>query len=136
MIQFLNPDRLDKALVDSMNAYLVYLLARFPGAAIVVHEDFAGVGHVSDSQHYLGKAVDFHVVNVPLTEAWLGLERFPTLAGIGFYPDWKNVGFHADTRVKPYRERWMRRGAEAYVAFDKQAMALMLAIEPKIPARV
>lgn len=135
MIQFLHPDRLDKALVDGMNAYLVYLLARFKGAAVVVHEDFAGTGHVGDSQHYLGKAVDFHVVNVPLTEAWLGLERFPTLMGIGFYPDWKSVGFHADTRVKPYRDRWMRRGAEAYVAFDKQALALLIATEQKLQVK-
>lgn len=132
MINFLHPDKLDSSLVDGLNGYLAGLITRgFKNAMVVIHEDFGLAGHVSDSQHAIGRAADFHVVNVPLTDAWLELERLPNIRGIGFYPDWKNVGFHADTRLEKVRARWMRRGAESYVAFDRQAMALMLAIEPK-----
>jgi hypothetical protein len=136
VIAFRGLAHLKVPLVDGMNAYLAFLLTRFKTAAIVIHEDFAaGSGHVNDSQHYVGAAADFHVAGVPLTEAWLALERFPVFAGVGFYPDWSNPGFHADVRDKRMRERWMRRGTESYVAFDSQALALMLAIEPKLKTR-
>lgn len=131
MISFLHPERLVPQLVDAMNAFQAHLLKRWATAIVVVHEDFAGTGHVENSQHYLGRAVDFHVANVSLTDVWLELERFPALTGIGFYPDWSKPGFHADVREEPIRARWMRRGSDAYLEFNRQAMALMLAIEKR-----
>lgn len=136
MIPFLHPDRLVPELVDGMNAYVAFLAKTFTVAgktppSIVVHDDFAATGHVTDSAHYRGEAVDFDVVGVRLTDAWLALERFPAFRGVGFYPDWKRKGFHADVRKDAMRARWMRRGEGAYVAFDRQALALMLALESK-----
>jgi hypothetical protein len=110
-----------------MGEYEQYLLTRFSKAVIQVHEDWApATGHVADSQHYLGKAADFHVTGIPVVEAWLALERFPRFMGLGFYPNWKPLpGFHADVRVSvPYRQRWARYGSD-YVAFDLSSILKM-----------
>ena len=121
-MKFLNPNRLDRVLIKEMEAYADYLYVHYPGSKIVVHEDFAGDGHATDSQHYTGRACDFHVEGVSTLEAWLALERFLKFGGIGLYPDWAPVpGFHADVRDTPYRARWARRG-KLYVALDRSVL--------------
>lgn len=126
MPKFVHLDKLDIVLVEGMEAYERYLQAHFPGSSIVVHNDWATDGHIKKSEHYLGKACDFHVEGVSTWQAWLALERFPQFRGIGYYPDWKPVpGFHADTRETPYRERWVRNGA-AYDAFNNMTMQRMV----------
>ena len=122
-MKFVYPEKLNPVLVEEMTAYEKYLAQHFPGSRVVVHNDWAETGHTTDSQHYSGNAVDFHVEGVSSLNAWLALERFLRLGGIGFYPDWKPVpGFHADVRQVPYRARWARLGSK-YVAMDRAVLA-------------
>jgi hypothetical protein len=111
-VRFLNPSKVSDELVNGMEQYQLLLVSKFPSAQIVVHEDWSpGTGHVSDSQHYLGRAVDFHATGVPLVDAWLIAERIPSFKGIGVYPDWNSPGLHCDVRNNTtYRARWWRDG--------------------------
>lgn len=123
-MNFIHREKLDSTLIDSMEAYEKFLTQHYPGSRIVVHNDFAEAGHANDSQHYMGRAVDFHVEGCAWPEAWLALERFTSITGIGFYPYWKYngksmPGFHADTRSPvPYRARWVRNEAGGYIGFN------------------
>lgn len=121
-MKFLHPDKIDPALQAAMEEYERFILSAWPRARIVVHSDWnepGGGGHVTKSEHYVGKAVDFHVEGGPsVVEAWLALERFPALMGIGVYPHWNTPGFHADVRTTAYRQRWARGANDQYLAFD------------------
>lgn len=94
------------------------------GHPIIIHCGYEASGHATKSQHYLGKAVDLHIKNMPLLEQWILAERFPW-TGIGLYTDWSNPGLHLDVRdLTDYEQgaRWSRRyldGSAKYVALDK-----------------
>ena len=120
-MKWLHTDKVVPELVSEMTAYESYIKTRWPSASIHVNADYAEDGHVADSEHYTGRAVDFTVPGVPLWEAWLALERF-AFKGIGFYPHWNTPGFHADVRVAPFRARWMRDVGGQYVAFGAETL--------------
>jgi hypothetical protein len=132
-MKFIHPEKLDVRLIDGMEAYERYLQRHFPKAEVIVHNDWAEKGHTENSRHYLGEAVDFHVVGVSALEAFLALERFTVFGGVGYYPEWRPVaGFHADVRDPiPYRARWARvtnaAGKQEYVALDRKIVEGMTA---------
>jgi hypothetical protein len=77
----------------------------------IIHCCWADSGHSSNSQHYLGNAVDFHVegcnpfIAVGLIEEALAELQAAEHCGLGLYPDWRPVpGFHFDVRGE--RARW------------------------------
>jgi len=107
VISWIYKDRLVPALISEMELLDVYCKARWSESQIHVNADWADSGHVSDSQHYTGRAVDFVLQGVPFIEGWLALERF-AFKGIGLYPYWNTPGYHADVRIAPYRARWIR----------------------------
>lgn len=99
---------------------------------ILVAWDPPGSGHVEDSAHPEGLAVDFYVPGLALVEQYLWAERFPFL-GLGFYPWWRKLvapgvyeripGLHADIRAKPEHphlgRRWWRTQTGEYQALDR-----------------
>ena len=96
---------------EKMNPNLMFMLDRFrrelpKGLWIKVHCGFDTMGHSENSQHYLGNAVDFHVVGCHILEAESHLHKFLKsndlfdYVGLGIYPDWNNPGFHIDVRGK------------------------------------
>lgn len=84
-------------------------LREFISHPIIIHCGYSERGHTENSQHYLGKAVDFHVNGVSLINQYLAAERF-MFTGIGIYPDWNNPGLHCDVRCKDNessQDRWV-----------------------------
>lgn len=77
-----------------------------------------GGSHVSDSQHYLGLAVDVTpkgAIDRTMTadawlDAYLAAERL-RFTGIGLYPFWNRPGFHLDLRSERDLAAHQGRGA-------------------------
>ena len=102
------------------------------GLPMVVHCAYDLSGHASDSEHFRGGAIDFHITGMDkdykkLYQAYqiimqvlkeMHLEEY---AGLGIYLDWSNLGFHLDLRG--YRARWSRIKGN-YVNID-QAISLI-----------
>jgi len=79
---------------------VIFLLDRMRGEigrSIIIHCAYEAGGHSTQSQHYLGRAVDCHIKNTPLLEQYLLAERYGW-SGIGLYTDWNNPGLHLDLR--------------------------------------
>lgn len=109
-----------------MNGLLLLLLDKVRdlyGKTFIVHCGFETSGHVSKSQHYLGNAVDFHIVDdlpfyrqVEKIEQILDELQVEDKVGLGIYPDWTHPGFHLDVRGS--KARWGRIGSK-YVSFEE-----------------
>lgn len=89
---------------------------------IVIHCGTQGK-HVKNSQHYLGNAVDFHIVtNLPyrvqvkVMESILEGLQVDDRVGFGIYPEWNHPGFHLDVRGE--RARWGMVGGR-YVSYEE-----------------
>lgn len=94
---------------------VIFLLDRMRenmGQSIIIHCAYDSSGHSTNSQHYLGRAVDLHIQNVPLIDQYLLAERYGW-RGIGVYTDWNNPGLHLDLRrVGDYSDDYtLYRGA-------------------------
>ena len=88
-----------------------------------------GTGHSATSQHYVGKAVDFWIKDIPFRDAVDLMEGFIASPprgigvagriGLGIYPHWVQPGFHLDSRGT--FARWgvvKRKGKQIYVSWD------------------
>lgn len=95
--------------------------------SFVVHNAYATSGHTTRSQHYHGKALDFHIrdkfhppdhFRTQFTKLKLALEglQIYNYVGLGVYPDWSIPGFHLDVRGN--KARWGRVNGE-YVSIKK-----------------
>lgn len=87
--------------VSKLEPNLIYLLdefREFVGKPIVIHCAYDKNGHTTNSQHYLGKAVDFHIKGMNWRDQYYAAVRFGKWTGIGVYPDWNNPGLHCDIR--------------------------------------
>ncbi len=114
-----DPDKMDSItvlLVDKVWSMLG------PDMSIKIHCAYDTEGHSPKSQHYLAKAVDFHIEGCSFPDAIFLIEsilialQVDGLVGLGIYPEWNNPGFHLDTRGT--RARWGLVGRE-YIAYDK-----------------
>ena len=113
-----------------MNPVLLLLLDRLReliGHPISINNGYATDGHATKSQHYLGNAVDFHVLSVSPREASrkikdaLEVLGLSDQVGLGCYPDWKNPGFHIDVRGS--KARWSKVNGK-YVKYEAGEMLL------------
>jgi len=114
---------------NKVNPMLLLLLdevRHYVGYPFIIHNAYETSGHVENSQHYLGNAVDFHVQDMEFKTAAnkilnsLTKTKFADMpmiqfCGIGIYPDWNNPGFHLD--VRGYQASWGRI-KNKYVSFD------------------
>jgi hypothetical protein len=112
--------KVSRELIWTMDACFHYCLSVFPTARFYLHCAYDLNGHATNSQHYLGNALDANFVNVKLVDQLLLLERFQ-FGGIGLYPYWNNKGFHADVRevgaMLP-ENRWLQDDKKVYVALN------------------
>lgn len=116
---------------EQMNPTIVFIVDRlrdYVMQPIIVHstnEEYTT--HTSNSQHYYGNAIDFHIKNLDYLTAvdktiefidshFLLAKPLRFYMGIGIYPDWNNPGFHLDFRG--YSATWSRIGSD-YVSFDE-----------------
>ena len=86
-----NPEKMDFRLI-----WILDKLREEIGAPFIVHCGYETNGHESNSFHYSGQAVDFHVNGIGLYTAWFELIKIWKLGGLGIYPHWNNPGFHLD----------------------------------------
>jgi uncharacterized protein YcbK (DUF882 family) len=99
---------------DKMNGALLLLLDKVRehfDCPVVIHCGYEESGHASNSQHYLGNAVDFHfITSMSIAEQYYALEEFLAAfqvsehVGVGVYPQWNSPGFHLD--VRGTKARW------------------------------
>jgi hypothetical protein len=89
------------------------LLRHYIGLPIHIHEGYATDGHTDGSEHYTGDAVDAHVAEITLEEAYVKIVKILALlqltdkVSLGLYPDWNNRGFHLG--IKKGGARWCFR---------------------------
>lgn len=94
-------DKMSFELLVKLDALRCYI-----GHPIIIHCGYASKGHSKNSMHYTGQAVDIHIVDISIVEAWLAAERFD-FGGIGVYPRWGNPGLHLDVRYARPGARWI-----------------------------
>jgi hypothetical protein len=116
-------------LMDKETVLLLDTLRGLFGFPFAIHCGYEQSGHMANSRHYTGKAVDFHIIELPFRDAvdlmldfigspprGIGVHR---KIGLGIYPHWASPGFHLDTRGM--FARWgaiVRRGRQVYVSWD------------------
>ena len=102
------------------------------GWKTIVHEGKASSGHAKSSQHYLGRAVDLHLVDaagkvVPLFDQFILAIRFDW-NGMGLYPFWNNPGLHLDTRPEGKlgeASLWWRDESGKYQAIESRFLPVL-----------
>lgn len=120
----------DWTIIDKRVIYKLDAMRKYAGKPFVVHCAYEKDGHTTTSQHYVGKAVDGHFVDIPLIEQYLVAERFGW-HGIGVYPDWNNQGLHLDMRdiVNSTGARWGQKkidGVNTYCEMDSDFIRYIL----------
>lgn len=108
---------------EKVNPALIYLMDRIReiyGKKIFIHCAWANSGHSSKSQHYLGKAVDFHFEDDDYDRQFMIMDSIPVIGGIGAYLNtWNNPGWHLD--IRPNRLYWRDLGGNVY-EYGKEAV--------------
>jgi uncharacterized protein YcbK (DUF882 family) len=120
-----DPLEMDRELIFLLDALRDLCHSRF-----IIHCGYERAGHTEKSQHYLGRAVDFHIEQTSFRDAvdlivelvgppprGLGVGN---RIGLGIYPHWANPGFHLDTRGT--FARWgavTRGGSQVYVSWNE-----------------
>jgi uncharacterized protein YcbK (DUF882 family) len=84
---------------------MVYRKRYDPAATFVIHCGYDLTGHATDSQHYKGNAIDFHIVTtlsfreqVNAMKQIMAELQILDMVGLGIYPQWAHPGFHIDSR--------------------------------------
>ena len=101
-----DPDKIDMRLVAAMDR-----LREIIKKPIIIHEAWAASGYGENSQHYLGKAVDFHVRGGRggyFVKTLFAIFRIPVFMGVGWYPGWSHPGFPVDIRRAKTPVLWIR----------------------------
>lgn len=114
-----DPLQMEQELLFKLDA-----LRALVGRPIVIHCGYAKDGHTENSQHYLGRAVDVHIVGMDLLSQFLAAERFD-FTGIGLYPFWSNPGLHLDVRTLGKNvpsARWYFWNDNQYHSIDKRLL--------------
>lgn len=113
--------------IDQKLILLLDSLREYVGTPIYVHTAYETSGHATDSQHYLGMAVDCHIKGMSLIDQYLTAERF-AFGGIGIYPHWSNEGLHLDTRDLPngIGARWYRNASGVYQQLNGSVLKKIL----------
>jgi uncharacterized protein YcbK (DUF882 family) len=119
----------DPLLMDKETVLLLDTLRGLFKYPFAIHCGYEQSGHTPYSQHYTGKAADFHIVELPFRDAVDLMVDFigsPPCGigvhgkiGLGIYPHWATPGFHVDTRGA--FARWgavVRKGRQVYVSWD------------------
>lgn len=122
----------DPRLIHPEAVYLADAIREHTGWPMIIHFGYDPTGHSEDppSLHYLQKdgfawAFDFHFMDPSLLEAWLELERWKDIGGLGIYPWWQNPGFHIDIRRGPRRGRWWRDQNGQYQAVNRDFLRML-----------
>ena len=109
---------------NKMDFYLIHRLDEFRelcGKPVIIHSDYRE-GDIGT--HGKGEAVDIHVKDMNLLDAYLLAEKTNLFKGIGVYPNWNNPGLHLDFRIGENARWgcWTKTGDKQniYVPLDSQ----------------
>lgn len=109
-------------LVKTLDEFRAYV-----GKPIILHCAYDPNGHTSNSQHYLGRAVDIHIKGMNWRDQYYYAVKFGRWTGIGVYPDWNNPGLHCDIRVLPKGKsfaKWTRWKGQ-YIGADEKTFNMI-----------
>jgi hypothetical protein len=118
--------------ITKINGFLLNILdplREFVGLPMGINAGYApGTGHTSNSQHYVGNAIDFHFSKDPKTGLFISYRQqidkvlgflidyqIADRCGFGIYPTWNTPGFHLDCRGT--KVRWGFQG-ETQISFE------------------
>lgn len=114
---FGSPFLMNRDLMFMLDDYRDHLGKLNGNTSFIIHCGFSTKGHSTSSQHYVGRAVDGHVSDMILLDAFVAAVKFG-FTGIGLYPCWSpHGGLHLDNRIlEPHEERkiWWRDKKGAY----------------------
>ncbi len=105
-----------------MNLFLMMELdafRRWLGMPIGIHCGYDTDGHVPNSDHSLGRAIDCSCAKLDVWQFWACASRFKFNA-IGVYPHWNNSGLHLGIRdlgILEPRRQWGRDANGIYHPF-------------------
>lgn len=105
-------NRIDSLLMEKMDHLRDYVDRK-----IIIHAGYAIKGHSPNSMHYIGRALDFHIEDLSVSEMFIAALRF-RFTGIGVYPYWNNPGLHCDNRLKNAQQAssfWWRNKEKLYL---------------------
>lgn len=125
-----DPDKVDDKLVLLVDSLTSVMKEQFGANTFgIIHVAYEVGGHAVGSQHYQGKAVDLHFVNVPLLEQFLWATRFP-FNGVGVYPYWRRPGLHLDIRdSSTFVARWWKDQEGEYQPCDRNLIGLLVEMD-------
>lgn len=92
------------------------------GCKCHIHCAYQQSGHATNSQHYIGNAVDLNFEDMPLAEQ-IELAVKHGFSGIGAYPGWNEPGIHCDIRASIHKPNtyWIepadKKGTAEYVYY-------------------
>lgn len=123
-----DPDKMDRDFLIKLDNFRHAIDIPFH-----VLEGYATSGHVSDSMHYQGRAVDGRFIKdgkaISMDEL-LYIAFLSPFTGIGLYT-WGHGGpfVHFDDRVTAHGRKsvWVSHAPQKYEAFTKEALKLLLA---------
>ena len=116
--EFSKPFLLEKDLIFKLD-----IMRELAKVSFVVTSDYGKEGHVKDSLHPYGKAIDGYFKGMDLLDQFIIASRFFT--GIGVYPFWTHPGLHVDIRsilnITSPEARWWRDKNGKYFPLTKEA---------------
>ena len=118
---FGDPARMSYVLLLTLDNFREYV-----NQPIIIHCGYEDRGN--DSYHCKGMAVDCHIKNMNLYDAYMAATRF-AFYGIGVYPWWNKPGLHLDVRPIDklgHRSYWGSTGAGEYCAISSDFVSEFL----------
>ena len=120
----------DWSKINPVLLYVNYALRCYAKQPIIIHCAYELSGHMTDSQHYLGNAADWHFNSndpffsqIDTVVSFLSDYGIFDKVGLGIYPAWNNPGFHLDVRGHYSRWGWVgdidEQGNKKYVSFEE-----------------
>ena len=106
--------------IDGKLIILFSELQKILDEPVYIHKAYEEEGHVENSFHYSGQAIDFHVGTQPvhsLLKVWKILNEWWN-GGLGVYPCWNEPGFHIDMGPK---KRWQKNKEGVYTCMLKSS---------------
>jgi hypothetical protein len=116
---FTHPEKLDFGVLSGLNR-----LATLLGVKAIILDDFRVISKNPDSQHLLGRAIDFAYPTVPPMRVMDTIRDMKHFSGYGMYVNERGVvSFHVDSRTDRSPESPATWGAERDRGTDQKVWA-------------
>jgi len=97
-VKHFTPEEVGAKDMDPALMFKLDLFRSLIDCPVVIHCGYEPSGHSPNSYHYKKMAVDFHVKDHKDYGQQFKFLMQIDFNGIGWYPEWNNLGWHVDTR--------------------------------------